>query len=159
VPEIESLGPKTAEKVIDEIHAESIRKTVNPDDPLQKKILVHPVSIDVVTTAPIDTLSEAQKIYYITLNVTMDILAESHATGKKNPMLLGWMKETREQLKLIHSMTAGFQQKVGLKKIELMAALINSSADLREDFKIRMIKELEQVETAAESPQIMEIEE
>jgi len=159
VPEAPALAPATARKALAEIRAEPLHQSVNPDDPRQKQITVHPVLIDVVTNAPIDTLQEAQQIYAVTKNVAMDMLAESHKKGKTDPQLLGWVKETREQLKLIHSMTSGFQQKVSLKKIELMATFINSSSDLRDEFKIQMIKELEQVEAARELPQPMEIEE
>lgn len=158
VPDSPPLAPKTTENIVSSLRAEPIHSTVNPANPLQKQVTVHPVIIDVVTNAPIDTLQEAQQIYAVTKNITMDMLATSDKKGKIEPQLLGWVKETREQLKLIHSMTAGFQQKVSLKKIELMATFINSSADLRDEFKIKMIKELERIEEASEADQVMEIE-
>jgi hypothetical protein len=159
IPESAQLAPKTTENAIAEIRSDPIHQSVNPDNVLQKQITVHPVIIDVVTNAPIDTLQEAQQLYAITKNQTMEMLAASHKKGKIEPQLLGWVKETREQLKTIHGMTAGFQQKMAIKKIDLMAAFINSSSDLRDEFKIQMIKELEQVEAATDETQLLEIEE
>jgi len=113
------------------------------------RIAIHPVSIDIVSSAPIDTVIEMQMLYHIEKNVIANLIGEWAEKGKIPHQLATWMKEARTTLAEVHKMTDGFQDKVALKKMDLAIATISSNTELRDDFKIRMIKELEQAEMLA----------
>jgi len=115
-------------------------------------IHMHPVSIEIVTQAPIDTLSEMQSLYHISKNVIANLIMEWYDKGKIPHQLSTWMKEARTVLAEVHKMSAGFQDRVTLKKMDFAIAAIQSNAELRDDFKIQMIKELELAESMARKP-------
>ena len=102
-----------------------------------------PVSIDLVLKAPLDTVKETQKLYIISRNTLATLIVKSKQSGKIHPLLLGWVKECESLLKNIHGMTEGIQNEFQMKKMDLAKALIESNTTLKEQFKIRMIRELE----------------
>ena len=110
------------------------------------EIHVVPVSIDIASQAPLDTLAEMQQLYIISKNVMATILKASFSKKKISPFLLGWMKECESLVKSINGMTEGFQKEVQIKKLELARALIESNSQMGDQLKIRMIRELELME-------------
>ena len=110
------------------------------------EIHVVPVSIDIASQAPLDTLAEMQQLYIISKNVMATLLKASFNKKKISPFLLGWMKECESLVKSINGMTEGFQKEVQIKKLELARALIESNSQMGDQLKIRMIRELELME-------------
>lgn len=121
------------------------------------KIVMHPVSIEIATSMPIDTVAEMQSLYHISKNVIANLIIEWNDKGKIPHSLPTWMKEARTILAELHKSTAGFQEKVNLKKMDVAAAVISASSELRDEFKIEMIKELEQMELLAKKPKVVKL--
>ena len=121
------------------------------------RIELHPVDIALATSAPIDTYAEFQTLYFISKNMVATLLVESEQKGKISHALPTWMKEARTLLSEIHKMSAGFQEKVALKKLDIATAMIASSSELKDKFKIEMIKELEQLERLAKKPKVVNL--
>ena len=121
------------------------------------KIVLHPCTIEIATAAPIDTLTEMQSLYHISKNVLATLIVEWADKGKVPHQLATWMKEARTLVTEIHKMTAGFQDKVTLKKMDFVAAAISQNSELSEQFKLTMIKELEQQELLARKPRMVKL--
>lgn len=121
------------------------------------KIVLHPCTIEISTTAPIDTLVEMQSLYHISKNVMATLIVEWAEKGKVPHQLATWMKEARTLVTEIHKMTAGFQDKVTLKKMDFVAAAISQNSELSEQFKLTMIKELEQMEILKRKPKMIKL--
>lgn len=121
------------------------------------KIVMHPVSIEIASSLPIDTIEELQSLYRISKNVIASLIVEWNDKGKLPFPLVQWMKEARTLLVELHKSTAGFQEKTALKKMDVAAAVIAASPDLRDDFKVAMIKELEQYELMARKPKVVSL--
>jgi hypothetical protein len=121
------------------------------------KIVLHPCTIEIATTAPIDTLTEMQSLYHISKNVLATLIVEWADKGKVPHQLATWMKEARTLVIEIHKMTAGFQDKVTLKKMDFVAAAISQNSELSEQFKLTMIKELEQMELLKRKPKMVKL--
>jgi hypothetical protein len=141
VPPIEELIADTEDEV--EPDEEEVMEATNA---ALAEIHIIPVSIDIASQAPLDTLAEMQTLYVISKNVMATILKASFTKKKISPFLLGWMKECESLVKSINGMTEGFQKEVQIKKLELARALIESNSQMGDQLKIRMIRELELME-------------
>jgi hypothetical protein len=122
-----------------------------------QKIVMHPISIEIASSMPIDTMAEMQSLYLITKNVIANLIIEWNEKSKIPHSLPTWMKEARTLLVELHKSTSGFQDKVQLKKMDVAAAVIASSSELKDEFKIAMIKELEQYELLAKKPKVVNL--
>jgi hypothetical protein len=121
------------------------------------KIVLHPCTIEIATTSPINTLAEMQSLYHVSKNVMATLIVEWADKGKVPYQLSTWMKEARTIITEIHKMTAGFQDKVTLKKMDFVAAAISQNSELSEQFKLTMIKELEQMELLRRKPKMVKL--
>jgi len=79
-------------------------------------------------SAPVETAVELSKLAIIEKNLLVDLLAHSERdedTDKLyiHPEALGWARELRMTLKDIHSLTQGVQEKVMLKKMDIIGEL------------------------------------
>lgn len=100
-------------------------------------------------SAPVETGVELSKLMLIEKNLLVDLLAHTDRdkeSGKLiiHPDALGWARELRMLLKDIHDLTRGVQEKVLLKKMDVVGELYKSviKNNKPEDI-IRTIKELQ----------------
>ena len=105
-------------------------------------------------SAPVETAIELQKLAILEKTLLMDILQHSdrdEESGKLfiHPEALGWARELRMILKDIHDLTKGVQEKVMLKKMDVMGNLYKQVLkDKKPEDIIRTIRELQNVEPA-----------
>ena len=105
-------------------------------------------------SAPVETAIELQKLAILEKSLLMDILQHSdrdEESGKLfiHPEALGWARELRMILKDIHDLTKGVQEKVMLKKMDVMGNLYKQVLkDTKPEDIIRTIRELQNVEPA-----------
>lgn len=148
--ETPALPPRATSKVLSDLEDEEAEEGIKMPDSVKALSTIHviPVSIEIASNAPLDTLAETQALYIISKNIMANILVSSQKKGRIHPLLLGWMRQCESLLKNINGMTEGFQKEVQIKKLELARALIESNSQLGDQFKIRMIKELEIMESS-----------
>lgn len=100
-------------------------------------------------TAPVATSVELSKLAIIVKDVFLDLLIHStrdEETGQliPHPDALAWEKEFRLLLKDIHDLTKGVQEKVMLKKMDIVAQLYKQATKGKTTAEIiKTVRELE----------------
>jgi hypothetical protein len=170
VMEIEGLGPKTTEKILEEIQnkeesLESVKiipleeleveETGKIDKKDSKIIHFVPMDLDLIMSAPIDTIREKNLTYMVTREIGLDLWQKSKP-GKPHPQLLGYLKEMSTQLDSLHRMTEPIQDEVRLTKLRIVAAMMESDGDVSEQFKIMFLKEMQRKREAREAKEAAE---
>lgn len=100
-------------------------------------------------TAPVATSVELSKLAIIVKDVFLDLLVHSTRDEESgqlipHPDALAWEKELRLLLKDIHELSKGVQEKVMLKKMDIVAALYKQATKGKTPQEIiQTVRELE----------------
>jgi len=100
-------------------------------------------------TAPVATSVELSKLAIIVKEVFLDLLVHSERDEESgqlvvHPDALAWEKEFRLLLKDIHELTKGVQEKVMLKKMDIVAQLYKQATKGKSTAEIiKTVRELE----------------
>jgi hypothetical protein len=100
-------------------------------------------------TAPVATSVELSKLAIIVKDVFLDLLVHSERDEETNqlvphPDALAWEKELRLLLKDIHELSKGIQEKVMLKKMDIVAQLYKQATKGKSPQEIiKTVRELE----------------
>ena len=100
-------------------------------------------------SAPVQTGVELSKLAVLEKNILVDLLAHTEreeVSGKLilHPEALSWARELRMLYKDIHEMTSGVQEKVMMKKMDIIGALYKQMMkDNKPKDIIKKIRELQ----------------
>jgi len=105
-------------------------------------------------SAPVATGTELTKLAIIVKNVFLDLLTHSKRDEETDqliphPEALAWVKELRLLIKDIHDLTKGVQDKVMMKKMDLVADLYKQATKGKTTQEI--IKTVRELQDAAQS--------
>ena len=100
-------------------------------------------------TAPVATGVELGKLFLIVKDVFLDLLTHSERDEETNQLIphpdaLAWEKELRLLIKDMHDLTKGVQEKVMLKKMDIVAQLYKQATKGKSPQEIiQTVRELE----------------
>ena len=144
------LAPKATEKILDELRSVDLEEEEEMElGIVGESMEIIPINLSLAINAPIDTTRELQALYYLTRNIMLK-LHDKSSPGKPHPQLLGYIKESREQIEKIHKLTETIQEEANLEKLKIVRAMFEHNSDLSEELKIKFLQQMRNKQKARE---------